>query len=271
MPADFTLARPTEQHAVRNYHTYLAAAFLSHLDHVRNEGPVALAFGRDASPKTVIRVVGCLFGSPLVQREGRIGNHRIEFHQPVVFFQLRIAQRVAPANHRIVKSVQKHVHHGQCPGTAIHFLPVEREVIVAHLLAGLNQQGTGAAGRIADACSGLALGQPGQQGRDLGWCKKFSRLFPRLTGKRGDQIHVGISYDVVVFQMRLVQRQFAEVGQQILQTGIFSLGSPRLAELKLILRKMLLPSSLLIFSRLASSMSASAMSISSPILSAVRC
>ena len=140
VPAYLPFACSAEQHSVGNDHANLAAAFLSHLYHVRDERPVALALRGYAAPKAVVRVVGRFFRAPLVQRERRIGDNGVKLHQPVVLLQLGVAQGVAPAYHGVVEAVQKHVHHSQRPRAAIHFLPVKREVAVAHFLSGLDEQ-----------------------------------------------------------------------------------------------------------------------------------
>ena len=128
--------------------------------------------------------------------------------------------------------MQKHVHHGQRPGAAVDLLPVEREVVAAYLLAGLDEQRTRPAGGVADAGSRLALGEPGQQGRHLGRREELARLLARLAGKGGDEVHVGIAYDVVVLEVRLVQRELAEIGEQIFQPGILLLGLAQIGRIE---------------------------------------
>ena len=64
--ADFPLAGAAEQHAVGNDDAHLAV-FVGHFEHVADEGPVALALGRDAAPEAVVGVVGRLVGAPLFE------------------------------------------------------------------------------------------------------------------------------------------------------------------------------------------------------------
>lgn len=67
--ADFSLAGAAEQHPVGNDDAHLAV-LVGHLEHVADEGPVALALGRNAAPEAVVGVVGRLVGAPLFEREG---------------------------------------------------------------------------------------------------------------------------------------------------------------------------------------------------------
>ena len=198
--ADFSLAGAAEQHAVRNDNAHLAV-FVGHLEHVADEGPVALALGRNAAPEAVVGVVGRLVGAPLFEREGRIGHDGVELHQRVALLELRVAQRVAPADGGAVETVEQHVHHGQRPGAAVELLAVEREVVGAYLAARLDEQGTRAARRVADARAGGALGQTSQQGRNLLRCKKFSSLLPGVAGELLDEEHIGVADDVVVLEV----------------------------------------------------------------------
>ena len=198
--ADFSLAGAAEQHAVGNDDAHLAV-FVGHLEHVADEGPVALALGRNAAPEAVVGVVGRLVGAPLFEREGRIGHDGVELHQRVALLELRVAQRVAPADRGAVETVEQHVHHGQRPGAAVELLAVEREVVGAYLAARLDEQGTRAARRVADARAGGALGQTSQQGRNLLRCKKFSSLLPGVAGELLDEEHIGVADDVVVLEV----------------------------------------------------------------------
>lgn len=132
--ADFPLAGSAEQHAVGNDDTHLAV-FVGHFEHVADEGPVALLWAGSRAR------IGCRGRRPprrrpLFEREGRIGHDGVELHQRVALLELRVAQRVAPADGGAVEAVEQHVHHGQRPSAAVELLTVEREVVGAHL-AGL--------------------------------------------------------------------------------------------------------------------------------------
>ena len=94
--ADLALGAAPEQHAVRHDDANPALAFDGRLDHVADEGVVALALGRRPAPEAVVRIVLGHLGAPLVEREGRIGHHDVELHQPVVLDQLGAGDRVAP-------------------------------------------------------------------------------------------------------------------------------------------------------------------------------
>ena len=177
------------------------AVFVGHLEHVADEGPVALALGRNAAPEAVVGVVGRLVGAPLFEREGGIGHDGVELHQRVALLELRVAQRVAPADRGAVETVEQHVHHGQRPGAAVELLTVEREVVGAHLAARLDEQGTRAARRVADARAGGALGQSCQQGRNLLRREELAGLLPGVAGELLDQEHVGIADDVIVLEV----------------------------------------------------------------------
>ncbi len=71
------------------------------LDHVGDEGVVALALRRHAA-MTAVEVIGLFVGlvrPPLVERERRIGDDDVELHELVVLDQLRVAS-VSPHSMR---------------------------------------------------------------------------------------------------------------------------------------------------------------------------
>ena len=190
---------------MRNNDTNLATIIVSHLQHVTDKGPVTLALGRYTSPETVVWIAGSFLGSPFIKRERRIGHNSIKLHQFVVDLQLRIAQRVAPTDYGIVESMQKHVHHRQSPCTAINLLTIEREVVIAHFFASLNQQRARTTSNITDTSTWLTLRQFGQQCRNFCWREEVSSLFASLPCKGRNKVHVGIANNIVVLQMRFVQ------------------------------------------------------------------
>jgi len=95
---------------VRHHHAHAARAFAGDLDHVGDEGVVALGLGRQAAVVAVEGIGLGLLDAPLLQREGRIGHHDVELHELVVLDQARVAQRVAPLDAKAVHTVQEHVH-----------------------------------------------------------------------------------------------------------------------------------------------------------------
>ena len=89
--ADQPFRAAAEQHAVRHDHADAAVVGQGDLDHVADEGVVALALGRDAAPEPLVRIVAGVVGAPLVERERRIGDDDVELHQLVVLDQLGVA------------------------------------------------------------------------------------------------------------------------------------------------------------------------------------
>ena len=77
-------------------------------------------------------------------------------------------------------------------------LSVEREVVVAHFLSCLDQQGAGAAGDITDASTGFAFGQLGEQGGNLGGGEEVACFLASFASEGGDEVHVCIADDVIV-------------------------------------------------------------------------
>ena len=64
-------------------------------DHVLDKGQVALGLGRDAEAKTAPGIVLGYLAAPVIQREGRIGDHPVEKAQLAAVDQLGIADGVA--------------------------------------------------------------------------------------------------------------------------------------------------------------------------------
>ena len=69
-----------EQNAVGDDYSNPPLLFKSGFHHMTDKGPIALAFGWYPSPEAVVLVACGVFSSPLVQREGWIGHHAVEFH-----------------------------------------------------------------------------------------------------------------------------------------------------------------------------------------------
>ena len=90
-------------------------------------------------------------------------------------------ERIAPLDARGILGVQEHVHASQGPGSAVHLLPVESEVVRADLFGGTNQKGTGTAGWVADGVSRYGCDQLCQQPGDGGRSVELSGL---LAGVR---------------------------------------------------------------------------------------
>ena len=126
--ADQPFRAAAEQHAVRHDDADAAVVGQGDFDHVGDEGVVALALGRNASPEPLVRIVPGEVGPPLVERERRIGHHDVELHQRIVFDQLRVGDRVAPLDAGGVLLVQEHVHPAERPRAAVRFLAEERKV-----------------------------------------------------------------------------------------------------------------------------------------------
>lgn len=174
------------------------AVLVGHLEHVADEGPVALALGRNAAPEAVVGVVGRLVGAPLFEREGGLATTVSNFisASPSLSFGLRSVspQRMVALS----KPWSSMFIMASAQVLPLSLLTVEREVVGAHLAACLDEQGTRAARRVADARAGGAFGQPSQQGRNLLRREELSSLLPGVAGELLDKEHIGIADDVVV-------------------------------------------------------------------------
>ena len=121
-------------------HAHLPPILLRALDHVANKGVIPLALRRHAPVEAVklVRIGG--FGPPLVERERRIRHHHVELHQRIALDELRVQERVAPFDPGAILVVDEHIHSAKGPCAAVHFLPVEREVVVAHRIGYLDEE-----------------------------------------------------------------------------------------------------------------------------------
>lgn len=70
--------RATEQHAVRHHHCHAARLGLHDLDHVQDEGVVALGARRQAATEAVVRVDFGGIVPPFFQRKRRVGHYDVE-------------------------------------------------------------------------------------------------------------------------------------------------------------------------------------------------
>src|SRR5690606_1239578 len=137
---DFSLTASAEQGAMRQDYTHPSNVFIGGFDHVGDEGIVAFTFWRHAPVKTVELVGRGVVCAPLVEGEGGIGDHDVEFHELIPFQEFGTVQRVAPFDGCVVHFVQEHVHPCQRPGASVDFLSVEGKVIAADLFGGLDKK-----------------------------------------------------------------------------------------------------------------------------------
>ena len=219
---------------MRHHHGDAPRALGRGLDHVADEGIVALALGRNAPvPAVMALLLGIgMIGAPLVEREGRIGHHHLEAHEPVALQQLGIEQGVAPLDARVVHAVQEHIHHAQRPGAAYSLLTVERVVVTADLSSALQQQRAGAAGRVADALTRLRIDELSDQQGDLLRGVELAGLLAGARRESVDQELVGIADDIALTDPRgaQIETRIGEVLQQILEEAV---ALPGIAEQRL--------------------------------------
>ncbi len=167
------------------------------LDHVADEGPVALGLGRNAAPEAVEAVVLGFLRAPLVQREGRVGHHDVEFHQAVVLHQRRAGEGVAPFDAGAVGAVQEHVHARQRPGAAVDLHAEQGVVAAAHFVGGLDEQAAGATGGVADAVARFGGGKSGDQPRDAVRGVELAGFLAGVGGEALDEVDVGVADDIL--------------------------------------------------------------------------
>ena len=196
---DLALRRTAKQHAMRDDDANLSRALAGGLDHVGDEGPVALRLGRQAAMVAIEGIAfDRLFLSPFVEGEGRIGHHDIELHEVISLDEARIPQGVSPLDAEVVHAVEEHVHPAEGMGGAIHLLTEEGEIPLIGLSAHLDQQRAGTAGGIADGLALLWREQPGQQAGDLTGCVELARFFSGIGGEALQQILIHIPDDVLL-------------------------------------------------------------------------
>ena len=116
--SDDPFRTPAEEDAMGHDNTDTPTAFCRRLHHVGDECIVALRRrGRAAVPPVVVlRFLACLISSPLVEREGRIGDDNLEAHELVALDELRLQESVTPLDARAVLVVEEHIHHRESPG-----------------------------------------------------------------------------------------------------------------------------------------------------------
>ncbi len=93
---DASLSAAPEQDAVRHDDRHAAGLPLGDLDHVGDEGIVALGLGRHAAPEALVLIAFGILRAPLVERERRIGEHHVEPHQVIALDQRGAVERIAP-------------------------------------------------------------------------------------------------------------------------------------------------------------------------------
>ena len=119
-----------------------------------------------------------------------------------------------------VHLVQEHVHLTQGPGAAVHLLAVKGEIVRADLLAGPDQQRSGAAGRIADTISLLRGHEPCQGFGNLRRGIKLAGLFTGAGRKSFNQVLVNITDNVHVAIVVRLEIQCRKIFQKILEAVV---------------------------------------------------
>ena len=186
-----------------------------------DEGIVALGLRRYAAPEALVLVRTGVLRTPLVEREGRVGEHHVEAHEVVTLHQSGAVQGIAPFDAGGVTGMQKHVHARQRPGRPVHLLPVEGEVLRPDFLRRLDQQRAGAAGRITDRAAGPGGGELCQQAGDRSGRVELARLLACIGCEAGDQVDVALTDDVRAHAAGAqVHRGLGEVLQQVLQAAV---------------------------------------------------
>ena len=220
--ADVGLGVAAEQHAVRQDARAFAGA-LERADDVQQVGVVALLGGRRAEGlEAVVGIVERIeAGAPALVAERRIGDDVVEGLERVAVLELGIGQRVALHDERRGVVVQDHVHAGQAAGGGVLFLPVERDG-GAGLVAHLQQQRAGAAGRVVDGGGGGGLRVADAEdlrhdAADLGGRVELALALAALGGEVPHQVFVGVAQDVVALGAVLgeVERRVLEDGDEV--------------------------------------------------------
>ena len=132
-----------------------------------DERVLAARLRRSAVNESLVRVGGRELVAPLVDAEGRIGDHHIELHQVALLDEARRADRVAPFDARRVGLAKEHIHLAERPRMGVQLLSEEREIAALDLLARAEKQRARAAAGIADGVAFLGIEDHGEELRDF--------------------------------------------------------------------------------------------------------
>lgn len=143
---------------------------------------------------------------------------------------MRVGKGISLPDARIIYPVQEHVHRAKRPGLLVHLLTIDGYFAAWHLLIRLEQQAAAAASGIVDAVVLTGLHQRRHQLGNLAWREKLAALLPRIGGKHGDHVFIGVPNDVCGAQLAGAQVEAAEILQQVAQGRIlfFRLSKVRL-------------------------------------------
>ena len=157
--ADTPLGRSAEQHAMGHNHGHAAFLFEGRFHHVADEGPVALALGRDAAPEAVVAVVLRPLRRPTCRGKTADWRPRRRTSSGGRFppapgcracRTIRCGRSRMPCRNMFIRASAQVL-----PLTS---MPKRAKLRSPTSLADLDQQAAGAAGRIADAVSRLGAG-----------------------------------------------------------------------------------------------------------------
>ena len=167
-----------------------------------------------------------------LSREGRIGDDIVEGLEGVAVPELGIGQRVALHDQRGGVVVQDHVHAGEAAGGGVLFLAVERDG-GAGLVADLQEQRAGAAGRVVDGGGGAGLGVTDaddlrDDAADFGGRVELALALATLGGEVPHQVFVGVAENVVALGavLREIEGLFSKMAMRLVSRSTFSLPLP---------------------------------------------
>ena len=215
-----------EQRALRQHHRHAAGSGGHRGDHVLDPGVVAVARRAAGRSRAAPRIGLPDLSAPLLEREGRIGDHAVEGGEAS---GRRIGERGAPErvladDLEVLDAVEDEVHPGDRRGRQVLLLAVdlaeERSRVAAralHVLDRPEQHAAGAAGRVVDALALLRVEDVDHHPDDAARGVELSCLLAlRDVGEPADQVLVGVAEDVGA-RGRVAERHLGEPFDQVLQ------------------------------------------------------
>lgn len=172
-------------------------------DNMQEVGVVPLFGGRDAvvveAAKGVVLWIEA--AAPALVGKGGIGDHVVKGFEGVAVGELGVGNGIARQNHRGRVIVQDHVHVGEAHGGGVLFLPVEGD-LAPGLVADLQEEGTGTAGRIVNGGIGGGFGgvdfeYPGDDPANLGGSVELPLALAALGGEIPHEVFVGVAENIV--------------------------------------------------------------------------
>ena len=197
--ADFALGAAAEEDALRKHDGHPPATGAQGLDHVLDPGVVAVGGRRGAPEVAPVGVGRPARRAPVVEGEGRIGDHAVERCQTAALQDLRGAERVALHDAEVRRAVEEEVHLRDGGVHRVLLLAedqAEAELGVPRVVDRLDQHAAGAAGGVVDALAGLRVEDADEEADHRAGRVELACLGLGLVGELLEQDFVGVAHQV---------------------------------------------------------------------------